>query len=50
MIRTVLIALSLTTAPLTALAECPYDHQQAMSCADGKVWDKDSKSCTSATG
>lgn len=50
MTRTILIALCLITAPLAALANCPYDHQQAMSCADGTVWDKDSKSCTSATG
>lgn len=49
MIRTILTALILA-APLSAQAECPYDHQQAMSCADGKVWDKDSKTCTAATG
>lgn len=49
MIRTLLTALVLTT-PVAALAECPHDHQQAMSCADGKIWDKDSKTCTAATG
>lgn len=48
MIRTVLTTLILAT-PLAAQAECPRDHQ-AMSCADGKVWDKDSKTCTAATG
>lgn len=49
MIRLVLTALFLAT-PLAAAAQCPHDHDQAMSCADGKVWDKDSKSCTAPTG
>ncbi|WP_319823854.1 hypothetical protein [Thalassovita sp.] len=50
MIRTVLTALILSAAPVAALAECFSDHQQAMSCADGKVWDQDSKSCIATTG
>lgn len=49
MIRLLLTALILT-APMPALAQCPSGHEQAMSCADGKVWDKSSKSCISATG
>ncbi|WP_420567612.1 carbohydrate-binding module family 14 protein [Thalassovita sp.] len=50
MIRTILAALVLASAPALAIAECSRGHQQAMSCADGMIWDKDSKSCTSATG
>jgi hypothetical protein len=50
MISTVLAALVLATAPALAIAECSRGHQQAMSCADGMIWDKESKSCTSATG
>ena len=50
MIRTVLAALVLATAPALAIAECSRGHQQAMSCADGMIWDKEAKSCTSATG
>jgi hypothetical protein len=50
MFRTILAALALMSTPVVAMAECTRGHQQAMSCADGMVWDKDSKSCTSATG
>jgi hypothetical protein len=50
MIRTVFAALVLALAPALASAECSSQHQQAMSCADGMIWDKESKSCTSATG
>ncbi|MDF1801534.1 hypothetical protein [Thalassovita sp.] len=49
MIRTLVTALLLAT-PMAAAAQCPHDYDQAMSCADGKVWDKNSKTCTSATG
>ncbi len=50
MIRTVLTALLLSAAPMAAFAECAFDHQQAMSCANGLVWDKESKSCIATTG
>ncbi|MGH1354771.1 MAG: carbohydrate-binding module family 14 protein [Thalassovita sp.] len=50
MIRTILAATVLASAPILANAECSRGHQQAMSCADGMVWDKDAKSCTNATG
>lgn len=49
MIRTVLTALVLAAAPATVGAECSRGHQQAMTCADGMVWDKDAKICTATT-
>ncbi|MYM54193.1 carbohydrate-binding module family 14 protein [Thalassovita mangrovi] len=50
MIKTILTAVILTAAPLAASAQCTKDHQQAMSCADGTVWDAETKSCTKVTG
>lgn len=50
MLRTVLTAVILTAAPLAAAAECSSQHQQAMSCADGLVWDSETKRCTKVTG
>lgn len=50
MLKTILATLVLAGAPFAAMAECTRGHEQAMSCADGMIWDKDSKSCTSATG
>ncbi|MBR9651754.1 carbohydrate-binding module family 14 protein [Thalassovita aquimarina] len=50
MIKIVLTAVVLTAAPLAAFAQCSRDHQQVMSCADGTVWDAESKSCTKVTG
>lgn len=50
MIKTILTAVVLTAAPLAAVAECSSKHQQAMSCADGTVWDAETKSCTKVTG
>ena len=51
--KTVLVALALTLAPTLSLAMgCHYGkhEQQAMSCADGTVYDAASKSCVSTTG
>ena len=51
--KTVLVALALTLAPTLSLAMgCNYGkhEQQAMSCADGTVYDADTKSCVSTTG
>lgn len=51
--KTVLVALALTLAPTLSLAMgCNYGkhEQQAMSCADGTVYDAASKSCVSTTG
>ncbi|MEX0309792.1 MAG: hypothetical protein AB3N17_06030 [Tateyamaria sp.] len=51
--KTVLVALALTLAPtLSFAAGCNYGkiEQQAMSCADGTVYDADSNSCVSTTG
>ncbi|WP_299040997.1 hypothetical protein [uncultured Tateyamaria sp.] len=51
--KTVLVALALTLAPSLSLAMgCNYGkhEQQAMSCADGTVYDAGSKSCVSTTG
>ncbi|MBP0481785.1 carbohydrate-binding module family 14 protein [Sagittula salina] len=44
MTRTIFTALILTLAPLAASA-CPFHDAQAMSCAEGTVFDADSKSC-----
>lgn len=50
MLKIALTTIILTLAPLTAFAECFGDHQQAMSCADGAVWDSETKSCIKVTG
>ena len=51
--KTILAALALTIAPSLALAMgCSgYNHtsQQAMSCADGTVWDATTQTCIIST-
>lgn len=44
-------ALLLTFLPGVALSQefCDGNHQQAMSCAEGKVWDEASGSCVTVT-
>ncbi|GAA5067949.1 hypothetical protein N0B44_02330 [Roseibacterium beibuensis] len=44
-LKTLLAAAALIAAPGFALADCPYDHQVTMSCADGTSWDSESQSC-----
>ncbi len=45
-IKTTLAALALITAPALASAMCADKTHQAMSCAEGTVWDSASQSCT----
>ena len=44
-LKTALAALALTLAPVMVSAACPSGHQ-AMSCAEGMVWDSETRSCT----
>lgn len=45
-LKSVLTAAVLTLVPLASTAECFGDHsQQAMSCAEGNVWDADKAAC-----
>jgi hypothetical protein len=46
-IKTTLAALALITAPALASAMCSDKQHQAMSCAEGTVWDSASQSCVS---
>ncbi|MEL6463334.1 MAG: carbohydrate-binding module family 14 protein [Pseudomonadota bacterium] len=50
--KTVLVALALTLAPTLSLAMgCNYGkEQQAMSCAEGTVFDADTNTCVATTG
>lgn len=43
--KTAFAALALTLAPMMVSAACPSSHQ-AMSCAEGMVWDTETRSCT----
>ncbi len=43
--KTALFALVLATLPALASAMCD-DRKQAMSCADGLVWDEATRTCT----
>lgn len=48
-IKTALAALVLALAPAIASATCFGDHsQQAMSCADGMIWDEKTATCVEA--
>ncbi|MDJ0823708.1 MAG: adenylosuccinate lyase [Paracoccaceae bacterium] len=50
-IKTVLTAAALVVAPALAYAEgCSWHSQQAMSCADGMVYDSETNSCKTVTG
>ena len=45
-IKTTLAVLALMCAPSLALAMgCSSQHEQAMSCSEGSVWDAESRSC-----
>lgn len=46
MIKTLLAAAALATLPALGFAACSGSHQ-AMSCAEGTVWDADSGTCVS---
>ncbi|GGX48309.1 hypothetical protein GCM10007385_15210 [Tateyamaria omphalii] len=51
--KTLVVALALTLAPtLTFAMGCNYGkhEQQAMSCAEGTVYDADTNRCVTATG
>lgn len=48
--KTLLTALVLTVLPASAFAICSHGkNQQAMSCAEGTVWDSASSSCVAIT-
>ena len=45
-LKSLLTAAVLALVPFVSLAECYGDHaQQAMSCAEGNVWDADKAAC-----
>jgi len=44
-LKTVFAALALSVAPMMVSAACSSFHQ-AMSCADGMIWDNETRSCT----
>lgn len=44
-IKTILTALALTVLPAASFAMCSGKSHQAMSCAEGTVWDVESESC-----
>ncbi|MCL3882580.1 carbohydrate-binding module family 14 protein [Marivita sp. GX14005] len=52
MIKTVLASSALLVATATAgLAECKWGHEQAvMTCAEGTVYDAETKSCKALSG
>ncbi len=43
--KTIFAALALTLTPMMVSASCSTSHQ-AMSCADGMVWDNETRGCT----
>lgn len=52
MMRMLMVAAVLLASPYAAFAGCSGDHaaQQAMSCAEGTMWDPQTRSCTKVTG
>ncbi|MFY9209598.1 MAG: carbohydrate-binding module family 14 protein [Aestuariivita sp.] len=44
-IKTILTALALTVLPASAFAMCSDKNYQAMSCAEGSVWDINTQTC-----
>ena len=50
--KTLFVAAILAVTPALSFAQCFGDgHQEAsMSCADGMVWDKDSRTCVTVSG
>lgn len=47
-LRTVIFATILAVTPTLTFAGCIFDHaaQEAKSCAEGTVWDAETKTCT----
>ena len=45
MLKTLLVAATLAAAPLSAFAMCSDKSHQAMSCAEGSVWDAQTGTC-----
>ncbi len=43
--KTIFVALALTILPAAAFAACSGKSHQAMSCAEGTVWDATSQTC-----
>lgn len=48
-IKTLLTAGLLALAPVMSFAACSGHTEQAMSCADGMVWDAETSSCVEQT-
>lgn len=50
--KTLFVALALAAVPTLGFAQCSgYGHQEAsMSCANGTVWDADTKTCVTVSG
>jgi hypothetical protein len=49
--KTLAAAVALTLIPALGYAECSFGkHQQAMTCAEGSVYDAQSGSCVPTTG
>lgn len=47
----IILALALLAAPLPALAQEPRcSHEEAMSCAEGSVWDAEARACVPVVG
>ncbi len=49
-LKALLTATALVIAPTLAAASCGYSSKQAMTCADGMVYDSASSSCKVVTG
>jgi hypothetical protein len=45
-IKTLLAAVALTALPAMSMAMCSGKQHQAMSCAEGTVWDSATSTCT----
>ena len=45
LIKTAFTALALTVLPAISFAQCAGKSHQAMSCAEGTVWDSDTRTC-----
>lgn len=43
--KRLILALAFLSSPLAAWAQCSSEEQQAMSCAEGLVWDPQTDSC-----
>ena len=49
--KTLLVALALAAAPTLSFAMCTYgEHQASLSCAEGTVWDAETRTCVQPTG